>query len=85
MISDGMYLLRNHRHHNHASYNVTDMAVDEASILSVRTGMPRQWHIKLVRTYYMCVWLRHVIVIVFADPDRKDTHSGPYSVLESLE
>ena len=45
-----MYLLRNLRyHHNHPSYNITDTVDDKA----------RQWHIKLVGDYYVCVGLRH--------------------------
>src|SRR5271163_4256489 len=80
-----MYLIRNQRHRNHASYNLTDTADDKASVLSVRTGTPGQWHIKPVGTYYVCVGPRHVLVVVCDDPDHQDTHSGPYPVLESLE
>src|SRR3984957_5966214 len=80
-----MYLIRNQRHHNHASYNVTDTADDKASVLSVRIGTPRQWHIKRTGTYYVLVWLQNVLVVLSDDQDHQDTHSGPYPVLESLE
>src|SRR3984957_3799371 len=80
-----MCLIRNQRHNNHASYNVTDTADDKASVLSVRTGTHAQWHIKLVGTYYVCVRLRHVLVVLFDDPDHQDTHPGPHPVLASWE
>ena len=51
-----MYLIRNQRHDNHASYNVIDTADDKATVLSIRTGTPREWHIKLVGKYYVWVW-----------------------------
>jgi len=56
-----MYLLRNQRHHNHASYDSTDTADDKANVLSIRTGTPREWHIKLIGAYYVCVEPQHVL------------------------
>ena len=61
LISNGNFLLRNQRYHNHASYNSTDTADDKANVLSIRTGKPREWHIKLIETYYVCVGLQHVL------------------------
>jgi hypothetical protein len=50
---NGTYSLRNQQFRNHASYNLTDIG-DQPSVVSIRTGTPKQWRINYSDGFYWC-------------------------------